>query len=214
MPDGAVICLNCGYDKRTGRRVNEPPPSRLGYRIGVTVVAIAMALGVRYYFSKPPPLRPAPPPVAAAKPAVTAPPASNASPVAAPAPTNTATSVAPTAAVAAVTSAPAVDTNAIALAERAAREQEKREQLHVQFEAKYPPFAPGEQVALRMTNAIMRRGTFVRLSDDAVVVAVASNATETISFIALDAATRLRCDAVYRSNYVNHAVEKALKAAK
>ena len=210
MPDGAVICVNCGYDKRTGRRVNEPPPSRLGYRIGVTVTAIAAALAVRYYFSRPPPVPPAPPPVAAARPA--APAATNTAAPAAPAPTNAPAVAAP--AVAAANAAPAIDTNALALAERAARDQEKREQLHVQFEAKYPPFAPGEQVALRMTNAIMRRGTFVRLADDAVVVAATSNATETIPFIALDAATRLRCDAVYRSNYVNHAVEKALKAAK
>ncbi|MFH0908964.1 MAG: hypothetical protein V1929_09395 [bacterium] len=213
MPDSAVICITCGYDKRTGRKVNEPPPSRTGYRIASTVIAIGIALGVRSCFSRTPPVPPAPPHAAEAeRPAPAgANPTWNAAPVAAAVPTGSAVAVVPAPA---VTSAPAIDTNERALAERAAREQEKKETFRVQLDAKYPLFAPGETVALRMTNAMIRRGMFKGNTPGALVMVEAAADEVTVPFAELDLATRLRCDAEYRARYLDYAVERAMKTSK
>jgi len=204
MPDGAVICVNCGYDKRTGRRIGEPAPSRLGYTIGTSVIAIVAALGVRAYFSRPAPVPQAPPPLAAAPAPIVVQP-SKAAPVAAAAPTNSQPTVA------AVTSAPAIDTNALARAAREAMEKEKRASLGRQLDTKYPLFVPGETVALRTTNAIVRRGVFKWNTDGALVLAESRTNEIVLAFTEFDVATRLRCDVEFRTRYLERAVEKALK---
>lgn len=198
MPDGAVICIDCGYDKRTGRRVNDgPAPSKKNLAFKSAVLAVALLLAARFYFAAkaPPPLPPRPvataqqPVVAAALAALPATPA--------------------VAATSAVPAEPKVDTNELARAENAAREAARREQFRRQVDDKFPMFVPGEQVVLRMTNAVVRRGVFKRNEATAVVLGVAGNEEAAVPFVSLDRGTRLRCDTNFRLEYEDYWIEKA-----
>lgn len=69
---GAVLCVNCGYDKRTGQQHAAPAASPLPQRSGRTgliagsagAAVLAAAVAVYFLFLRPVPVVPEPPPVA------------------------------------------------------------------------------------------------------------------------------------------------------
>jgi hypothetical protein len=214
-PHGAVICVNCGYDKRTGRRTGEPR-TKMGLPIGriITTAVVLGLVGAGAYVllnrhnesggpvvseARPAPATEAATPAASAKPA---PP------------------LAPTTVVAVVESEGAEGEGSRAAAAEAheigttpAMSAEAREQLALRIDQRFPLFAEGEAVALRMTNGIMRRGAFKGLDGSNVVVAAASGETSTIPVTSLDIASRLRCDPEYRVRYVDYWSQRGAKTA-
>jgi hypothetical protein len=211
---GAVICVQCGYDTRTRRRVGEagarrPSPIVI---LGLLLVALVSA-AVLYLRSlddgvrpSPPPalpaaatapgeLSPPEPPTAAAPAAETAAPTETASPAAEGTASETRAESAPS--VAASESAPTEPE--IDWAELAARH---RERLRAEADRRSPMFEPGESVEVRLANGLIRRGIFRGLDGDA--LRLEAEESETIPLDKLDRNSRLRADAAYRERYLEY----------
>jgi hypothetical protein len=214
-PHGAVICVSCGYDKRTGRRTGEPR-TKMGLPIG-RIISTAVVLGLigagayvllnRHNEGGGPIVSEAEPAAATEAKAPTTP----AKPAPPPAPT-TVVAVAETTG-AEGDAARAGGDEATDVGTTPAMSPEAREQLALRIDQRFPLFAEGEAVALRMTNGIMRRGAFKGLDGSNVVVAAASGETSAIPVTSLDIASRLRCDPDYRVRYVDYWSQRGAKTA-
>lgn len=215
LPEGAVLCVQCGYDFRSGRRVDEEAAPRANpMLIAGVALLVALASGLVAWRilggEEPPPVvaapvvevAPAPPPPAAPapEPVVTA----AVSEVAASGVTNP---VAPVDA--------AVETNAVPVeppVDPAVLEAEQRDIVLEQLDQQAPLFQAGDELELRLTNGLVQRGSFVSRSEQGLVVQVASNQQRTMEFTLLDRGSRVRSDPQYRTRYIDfHARQRAQK---
>ena len=87
-----------------------------------------------------------------------------------------------------------------------------RESLTLRIDKRFPLFADGEQVALRLTNGMVKRGTFGGLSE-ADVLLVTADSTGRLPVASLDIGTRLRADPDYRVRYVDYWSQRGVKSA-
>lgn len=203
--DGAVICVQCGYDFRSGRRVDEEVAPRTNpLLIAGVALLVAVAAGLvawRMMASEPP----APPVVSAAPsvPVLEVPP-----PVPTPViPTQEVAAVlADTQDVATVESpVEAVETNQVPeepALDPAVVAAEQRTMVSEQLDLKAPLFTAGEAVELRFTNGVVQRGVFVSRQEEGLTLQTGSNATRAVDYILLDRGSRVRSDPDYRERYI------------
>ena len=212
MAEGAVLCVACGYDTRTGRRADDVPPPRQNPLLLAALALVILAAGayvvLRGMGNKDSAL---PPP--AAKTTAKAKPAPAPAPVAAP--TNKVAAAAPTATVAAVASTVETNVPTAPVVDVAAIEAAQRQLAEAQLDKVAPLYEAGEAVELRMTNGLVQRGKFKVRTDEFIVVEVSSNEVRQISLLALDRGTRVRSDPNFRDDYLDfHARQRALELVK
>ena len=206
----AVICVQCGYDLRSGRRVDEDAASKRNplTLVGVALLVVLSVGAVAYRIvsptSTPPPpvVQPAPAPVAKTPEAV--PPKGEEV-----AETNAAPSLAASNenAVAAATTNLAVLTNEAPVETAPAPavvEAQERPLVEAQLDKAAPLYAVGEELELRLTNGLVQRGILVERTEAQVVVRISSNQTRNMEFTLLDRGTRVRSDLQFRDKYIEH----------
>lgn len=200
MAADAVVCLACGYDKRTGRRADDaPPPRNNPIVLAVLGILIVGALGVTAYrlMGKPAAAPESPAPQAPAAPVE--------APVSAPAPEPTVatpveTNAAPEAPAAAAepaaaeTPEPEPDGDALAA--------EQRAWAAAQVDKVAPMFSSGEHVELRLTNGIVQRGVFRGVEEDGLRLETAATDVRLVPLASLDRGTRVRADSGFRDRYI------------
>ena len=206
IPDGAVICVQCGYDMRTGRTVSsrgmgaqaaKPLFALLGVVIlgGIvwTVLRLRSDSGV---------IGDAPPAVPVAQPAA---------PAAVQEPAGTTAVAEATASIESVVPAVSAvaETNEVEQGPSLAEIQEKLTQA---LNARYPMFTPGSAVVLRRVNGLVHRGTLVALGPESVTVHTEEGDVE-VAYDVLDRQTRMLCDAAFRQKYVEHRSKQAVPSA-
>ncbi len=222
MAADAVICLQCGYDKRSGKAPGDdvgrkkPSPLVLAGLVLVIVAALAAVFLRSSDSTSAPPAQPSAPaptpaPVSAPTSAPTAqeaivpespqPESGETAPSAA-SPTSDESGMEPPAEPA----APPIDWDAVAAShlQRLAEELDRRA----------PMFETGNAVELRLTNGLINRGVFQRLSDGGVVVQIATNESRTLAVESLDRNTRLRVEAEYRRKYLEYLVAQRVALEK
>ena len=213
---GAVICLHCGYDTRTGRRAGEaggrkPSPLLVAGLIVLIVAALAIVfLRASSPSPTPVPVQPAPAPEAA-------PVAADPQPAPAPDPAPTepaAVEPAPVepAAVAIATEpepvepepppAPAIDWDAV--------EAQVRLRATQELDRRAPPYEPGEAVELRMANGFVHKGLFRGIGDGLLTLEFATNDVRQLALKDMDRATRLRAEPDYRARYLDYHLQQRM----
>ena len=223
LVEGAVICVQCGYDFRSGRRVDEEvAPRRNPLMLAGVALLVAVAAGLvgwRMLSMETPPMPPpvtesAPAPVAPAAPAPVAEPiaqVTNAAPEVASAPSLApdATAVATGAVVEATgeTNAPP----AVPALDPVVVEAEQREVVVTQLDQMAPLYEVGEVLELRLANGLVQRGQFASRAEEHLVLTVASNETRTVEFTLLDRGSRVRSDPQFRARYIDHHVQQRVQ---
>ncbi len=217
LPEGAVLCVQCGYDFRSGRRVDEEVAPRTNPLLiaGIALV-VALAAGLvawRILGGE------EPPPVVAA-PVVEAAPVKPPEPASVPVPEPVATAAVPEVVASGATN-PAAPVEVVAETntppaeppvDPAVLEAEQREIVIEQLDQQAPLFQAGDELELRLTNGLVQRGSFVSRSEQSLVVQVGSNQLRTMEFTLLDRGSRVRSDPLYRSRYIDfHARQRAQK---
>lgn len=214
LPEEAVICVQCGYDFRSGRRVDEEAAPRSNpLLIAGVALLVAVAAGLvawRILGSSPPP-----PPVSPPAPVVAAP-APPAEPTPAPA---VASNPAPAEVVATNTpSTNLVDTvaetnapPAVPAVDPAVVEAEQRNAVEAQLDQMAPLYNAGDELELRLTNGLVQRGVFASRTETALVVKISSNQTRAVEFTLLDRGSRVRSDPQYRARYVDFHVQQRVQ---
>ncbi|HEY8239929.1 MAG TPA: hypothetical protein VIH35_00700 [Kiritimatiellia bacterium] len=206
-PHGSVICISCGYDKRVGRRINVQHGGRIpwGRIVGIAIGLGIVGVGASMLLTK---LNKGDGPMVAPGPKMEAPPATAPTPALSPA------QIASNAAAAAVSATNAVvSTNEMVDLDAVASEEPvtaARESLARRVDQRFPLFAEGEQVGLRLTNGMMRRGTFGGV-DSTDVLLVTGDETGRLPLVSLDIGTRLRVDQDYRVRYVDYWSQRGAK---
>lgn len=207
LAEGAVICVQCGYDFRSGRRVDEEAAPRTNPLMiaGVALlVAVAAVLVVWRMRSSEPSVAPAEvlPPSAAVVAEVEPPVPTPAAPT-----QEVAAVVAETQSVTVAESpAPVAETNQVPevpALDPAVVEAEQRAAVTEQLDIKAPLFAAGEAVELRFTNGVVQRGVFLSSQEENLTLQTGSNLTRTVDFVLLDRGSRVRSDVRYRERYID-----------
>jgi hypothetical protein len=212
---GSIICVECGYDMRSRRRIRaagERMPSPI-VLLGVLIGALAAA-AVLYVRWKNDGTHPAPPPATAAQPPaaitehrVADSPADAAPAGEAPASVEPATATAE----ATVTETSAEPASSGVNAESAAENTEEDwaelaarhlARLRAEADRRSPMFELGKAVELRLTNGLVRRGIFRGLDGSALLLEAEER--ESIPLDKLDRNTRLRVDSAYRERYLEY----------
>jgi len=195
MPTGAIICIECGFDTRSGRQhgVEAGPDRKKWIFIGagalvllavVLVLRVALSSGSSEVTTIPAP----PPPVVEAPPAPVAP-----APAPEPAPVVAQTPVAETNVVV-EEAAPPPDPDAIA--------EEQRPLMRAELDRVAPLLMEGEEADLRLTRGLVVRGTLVDRNETGVVLVSEDTGTNVVEFAALDRTSRVRIDPAFRDQFL------------
>ncbi|NCC50590.1 MAG: hypothetical protein EOM20_05170 [Spartobacteria bacterium] len=83
-----------------------------------------------------------------------------------------------------------------------------RDTLLAQLDAQYPAYTKEEQVRLRQGNGRIRRGEYLGIKSNLLVI-VEGNGTAEIPLELLDRDTRLHCDEAFRQQYVRSRLRRA-----
>ncbi|MBW7907440.1 MAG: hypothetical protein H3C50_00750 [Kiritimatiellae bacterium] len=218
MPPSAVICIECGYDTRTGRRSGEENRRKLSppiiFALVLAVIGAGATIALRVLNSSsdtlppPSPSQQAPAPTAET-PAPSAPdtPAPASPEASATAPTTTdavaaASAEAPAAEPEPEPEPPAIDWTAI--------EAEQLEKATEELDRRAPMYEAGEAIELRLTNGIIVRGVFKGLTNGEVTLAVAEDDVRELPIESLDRQNRVRTEADYRQRYVEFVVKRRI----
>lgn len=207
MAEGAVLCVQCGFDNRTGRRVAEQPSRSQLVQTVLAVVGVVILAGLAWtYYRNTMSPREAPQaaePAAGGEQDFPEPPVSTAAEPELPAEPGA------TQTVVAATNAPAVPDpqKEIDLRKAAA---EYRVNLKKQLDARNPLYRVGESVVLYRTNGQVYRGTLESVRSNLVVVSVAGAATP-VPLDTLERSSRVRCDVAFRNRVIEHEVQRRIK---
>lgn len=208
MAADAILCVQCGFNVETGESVgarSQRPRVFQWVLWGVGLVILA-GLGRALYHQRagsgaagpqvvPPPVREKARPENAAAPQVPA-----------------------ATAVAAVQPAVSTQAEAEAKAEMARQEelrlqakmeQEYRAVLTERVNQRYPVFTLGETSVLRRANGLVHRGVYAGVKQDTVVIFADKQRVE-VPLKALDQASRLRCDPLFRKQLIDYQVKKKM----
>jgi hypothetical protein len=215
MAADAVICVQCGFDTRTGVSWQTKPA---GHNLMKPILAIAGAVIIVGWLhlwlksrresgpiGEPPPVATpsasavSPPPVLEqTEPSATS--ASSKAEVVVAAPPSNATPPETTANVPETASAP-----------RMSRDELER-QLTQTLDARYPLYTRGAQAVLRQNNGRVHRGEIIVLATNSVTLKTELGIQE-IEFALLDKESRLRCDAAARKRLIQTRIEQMLSAS-
>jgi hypothetical protein len=217
LQPAAVICIQCGYDLRSGRRVDEESaPRRNPWGIVGVALLVLLAVGlVVYRIRGTATATPGIPAESASTqaPAVTTPPP-------APAPTaetNAAATSAtppPIATNGAMAEVTATETNAIPeepALDPAMVAAEERPRVAGQLDQTYPLYEVGDELELRTTNGLIQRGVFAGRTEEQLIVRINSNQTKNVDFTFLDRGSRVRCDPQFRERYIDFHVQQRVQ---
>lgn len=209
---GAVICVQCGYDTRTGRRVDASSGRKISPVLLIGLALVIGAAGVVVYLrSLDDGVRPTPPPasVTAAPEAPAPEPAAAPEEPSAPAP---ASEPAVEAQATAETHAPAAAQEAPLTADEPPQPEinweevaaQQRDRIQVELDRRTPMFQEDESVELRLANGFIRRGIFRGATGGEIRLEEEGQGIQKIAFGQLDRNTRLRVDDDYRERYVDY----------
>ncbi len=217
MPPSAVICIECGYDTRSGRRSGEEGRKKLSPMIlfaivlgviGVSVSVVMRSLNSSSELPPPPPSTPATTPAtnstlepasAPAAPEPEATPAASTNPA-----DETATESTDE------ESATGPEEPAVPAVDWAAIEAEQLEKATDELDRRAPMYDAGEAIELRLTNGVIVRGTFKGLKNGNVTIEVTSDDVRELPVESLDRQNRVRTEAQYRERYIEFAVKKKI----
>ena len=214
MGEGAVICIHCGYDTRTGLRLEtDNPRARMFQQVakvlGVAVVAAGLWVAVKWYTSRDmalPDVQAAP---ASAKDRRSKPKSEVAVPAA---PTSEVVGLVVTQTVVttqAQVSAKGSVTN-MTPEELALMEARYRESVTGQLDQYYSFHAVGSTVAIRRVTGLVHRGTIKEYKKESVLVDSEGSIVE-VPLAGLDQNSRLRCDAAFRAQFIAYQVRKRMQ---
>ena len=88
-----------------------------------------------------------------------------------------------------------------------------RERLFSQLDQRQPLFEKNQDIAIRKTNGMVQRGSFLGIKDNVLVLAQENNVLE-IPLKELDRASRIRCDKKFREYMVETKVKKRIQQIK
>ncbi len=220
----AVLCIRCGHDFKTGKKIVKPSWFSqhkgivLASSAGFLVVIVALTF-IFWPKSLPPPIAPITPPLAAQPPPTTPP------PPAAPAPTPpVAQAVVPppskTTPPPPPPPTPAQRAAKQAETDRAIFEAKKRQaeqKLRQQLDAGKPMQKVGTTVELRRKNGVIDKGTFQGFAGtgtNRVAVLVSPTKKSGVPLVALDPDSRIRLDLEYREAFIRHLLNNPQPAEK
>ena len=203
----AVLCIRCGHDFKTGKKIVKPSwfsqhkMAVIASSAGAIGIVLALAF-VLWPKTPPPPIAPITPPLAAQPlpPAATVPP-SPPSPVASPIIPPPKPEPTPT---------PAQQTAKQAETDRSIFEAKKRQaeqQLRQQLDKGKPLHKVGSIVELRRKNGVIDKGTFQGFAGTGTNrVAVLASPTQKsgVPLVSLDPDSRIRLDLEYREAFIRH----------
>ncbi len=216
MADGAVICVQCGFDTRTGVTWQTKPADRRPIGLVLAAVGVVIVAGWIHIWLKsrresgPIGEMPAAPPTQSA-PAVAPAAAGGEVSSAEPAPVTEG----PAAALATAEPPRMPESDMGAQADSVSLPAPSRAELERQFtealNTRYPLHTRGAQVVLRQNNGLVHRGEILVLGPESVTLKTEQGVRE-VPFTSLDAESRLRCDPEGRRRLVNARVERMLSA--
>ena len=212
MGQDAVICIQCGYDQRSGLQFSGKPLVPGGRSRVMLIVGIVILAGLVWSL-----MRPTEEPVeivelSSDQPSDTVAQADgrDASPVASSAPQAPESAVVDgSSSTVQTATAEASPTSEAATEERQAMEERIRAQLAGQIKMSYPVYTNGEHVALRRVNGMIHRGTYLGVNSNAVVILVGRDPMR-VPLAVLDTSTRLRSDSDSRAKFIDYHVKKRL----
>jgi len=88
------------------------------------------------------------------------------------------------------------------------RLQDYRDKMFTELERKYPVYQKKQQVKLRQGNGRIRRGEYLGIKSNILVLVEGSSAAE-IPLALLDRDTRLHCDEAFRKQYIHSRLRRA-----
>lgn len=207
---GAVICVQCGYDTRTGRRVGATHGHKISPVQLIVLVLAIIGIGVVVYLRTlddgvlptPPPAPVSVTPVATLQDAAAsveepAAPTSDTPSEATPETENPAPAPADSEPVA-EEKAPHPEINWDEVA------AQQRDRIKIELDRRTPKFQEDASVELRLANGFIRRGIFRGASDGEIRIEEEGQGVQKIAFAQLDRNTRLRVDDDYRERYVDY----------
>ena len=216
----AVLCIRCGHDFKTGKKIVKPSwvaqhkGAVLASSVGLIVVIAALVF-VLWPKTLPPPIAPITPPLLAEPPAAPPPPAPPPPPptatVVQPVPPPPKTAPAPT---------PAQRAAKQAEADRASFEAKKRQaeqKLRQQLDAGKPMQKVGSIVELRRKNGVIDKGTlrgFAGTGTNRIAVLVSPTKKSGVPLVSLDPDSRIRLDPEYREAFIRHLLNNPAPAEK
>lgn len=200
MSPDAVICLQCGYDLRTGRPFSQPGAGLGQMKPLLTVLGLVILAGIVWTVMKqrsdsgimgdPMPQT-----------AVAAPqeqPQPETSPTPPPAPV---VEVAAPIDAVAVEAAPAPEKPVVPTE----TPEQMRARLTRSLNDRYPMFVPGAPIAIRRVNGLVHRGELVVLGPQSATLKVEKQIVE-VPYNVLDRGSRLRCDTEFRKKLVEYKI--------
>ena len=213
MSDDAVICIHCGFDTRTGLRLETDNPRARMFQmvakiLGVLVVVAGAWFALKWYSSRWATLpEPMPPPVAA--------PAAAPEEVVAPAaPTTTmvAAGLVVTQSVVVTQSQASATGSATNMTpeELALMEARYLESVTRQTDQYYPFYSVGSTVVIRRVTGLVHRGTIKEFRKESVLLDSDGSAME-VPLATLDQASRLQCDQQFRAQFIAFQVRKRMQ---
>lgn len=216
MATGTVICLQCGFDRRSGKAPGDgggkrPSPVIIAGLVLLIVAALAVVF-LRSFGTEAAPIAPpvAPEPAPQAPPAQDAPQPEPAAPAvvepAAPVATEIAVETPAAPVVEAEPVVPAIDWEAIAASHL--------QRLTTELDRRAPVYELGEAVELRMTNGLIHRGVYQRFAEGEILLQVTTNESRTFDVETLDRGTRVRVEPEYRQKYLEYLVRQRVAQEK
>jgi len=198
MAEQDVICIQCGYDTRTGARIVEKPSSNkiAKWLLTIAVLIVLTFLAISVLQKKWAP---------SATGLVTPPPKT----VSASVPTQTTTHAKTTAQTATQAVTATVSSNETAKAEKLAQ---LTKDYKAALDRKYPLYGRGDAVVLRAQNGRMYRGKFIGLEKESAIIFVDQQRVE-VPLKLLDNESRVRVDRDFRDRYIDSTVKKRVEAA-
>ncbi len=218
MPEDAVLCVKCGYDARSGKRLKTRAwphvftmAASIFASLVVVTVGIVILVGVLGGDRADPPL---PEPVAPAE------------PTARPAPSPTPTEPTDDEEIVDAEDEQEEPADQVedddtpreepeTVSDEPAAEDEiqevLREQLRAGLDERLPMYAMGDEVALRRTNGLVHRGQLAGVRDGFALV-VDGEQRERVRLDELDRDSRLRLEAELRERFVEHRLQQILNS--
>ena len=197
----AVVCVQCGYDFRTGgTHKTDGSPSSLK-KLLILLVGVIIVVGIAKSFMDGEKGDTAMPDVAAPPPEQPAPAVEEAPVPEEPAEPDTQVSES------------AVEETVEEEAEQidwVALEQRLRERMRSTMDAKQPLFRPGEDIKMRRGSGIIQSGKLMRTTHSEAVI-LQEGQEVTVPLAELDRATRIRADRDYRERYAQYQVQVMIK---
>jgi ribosomal protein L40E len=207
VPPYAVVCRHCGYDWRTGEFSGKARLKRMG--TWLIVAGIVIGLAVVAWVARPLFLPQEVPTLVD-----TAPPAPQAETGDMAPEDETVSTTAPDRMNDETTEGSASDTEMLDATEEEMPmdtvRTRVRDRVGLRVDRRYPRFERDEQVALRLRNGLVHRGTYLGVKNNTVVL-IQEEGSKEVPLDDLDRTTRLRCDTAFRERFIDFQTERYMQ---